>query len=255
MVDGFGAAGLRHWQGRNARWTAEEWIRGVIRDVRSSRLNPPEGSAAREIAFHRELDGKLLDEAVAAVELLNILRPIVAIATYVTFGAHALYAHPEWREKLREGKREDVQLFVREIRRYYPFTPFVGAAVRKDFIWKGFRFPAGTLVLLDIYGMNHDPRYWDAPDVFRPERFDGRPKRPFDFMPQGGGDYARGHRCAGEWLTIRVMEESLRFLTRQMTYDVPIQDLSIDLSRIPTFPKDKMMMTDIRPLEGGSSSV
>lgn len=47
---------------------------------------------------HRPLPRK-----VAAVDLLNVLRPVVAIGTYITFIAHALHTHPEWRERIRAG--------------------------------------------------------------------------------------------------------------------------------------------------------
>lgn len=246
MVDGFGAVGPRHWQGKGARKRAEQWIETVIEQIRKGELNPPEGTAASMTARHRDLNNKLLETKVAAVELLNILRPIVAIATYVAFGVHALHEHPECRKKMQSGEGQYVQQFVQEIRRFYPFTPFVGARVRRDFTWKNYQFENGTLVLLDVYGMNHDPRIWDQPDEFRPERFDHWEGSPFDFIPQGGGDRGRGHRCAGEWLTINVMEASLHFLTNEIDYDVPVQDLSISLSRIPTLPKDRMVIHHVR---------
>jgi len=35
----------------------------------------------------------------------------------------------------------------------------------------GYRIPKDTMVLLNLYGCNHDPGYWSDPEVFRPERF------------------------------------------------------------------------------------
>ncbi len=35
----------------------------------------------------------------------------------------------------------------------------------------GYLIPAGTQVLGNIYSIHHDPRYWDSPDEFIPERF------------------------------------------------------------------------------------
>lgn len=59
---------------------------------------PVPESAAGIIAAHRDVDGQLLTPRVAAVELLNILRPTVAPAVYITFVGHALEAQPSWRK-------------------------------------------------------------------------------------------------------------------------------------------------------------
>ena len=50
--------------------------------------------ALEVVAWHRELDSKFLDEQTAAVELLNIVRPAVAVAWFVSFAALALHQHP-----------------------------------------------------------------------------------------------------------------------------------------------------------------
>lgn len=246
MVDAFGAVGPRHWQGRRARTRAEKWIREMIEQVRSRKWASIEGTALYEMAWHRDLDGKPLDTQMAAVELINVLRPIVAIATYITFGALALHEHPKCRAKLQSGEADYTQMFVQEIRRFYPFGPFLGARVRSDFIWHQCHFNKGELVLLDIYGTNHDPRLWEKPDEFWPERFTDWKDSPFDLIPQGGGDHYKGHRCPGELVTIEVMKASLDFLTKQITYEVPGQDLSVSLVRMPTLPKSRFVMSHVR---------
>lgn len=247
MIDAFGAVGPRHWRGRKARNQTERWVSGIISQVRKSKLKPEEDTALYKMAWHRDLDNKLLPIPVATVELINILRPITAIARYVTYGAVAIKEHPETREKLQFDNDSYRQHFVQEVRRFYPFGPFLGARVRKSFIWSGCRFTKGTLVFLDIYGTNHDPKIWDDPNEFRPERFQEWEGSPFDFIPQGGGDYM-GHRCAGEWVTIEVMKKSLEFLSK-MDYDVPKQDLSIDKVRMPAIPKSRFVITEVRKSE------
>lgn len=246
MVDAFGAAGPRHWRGRQARARAEKWIREVIDNVRSGTLDAPEHTAVYKMAFHQNLDGKPMDTQMAAIELINVLRPIVAIATYITFSALALHDNPEYRKKLQSDDENMNQWFVQEVRRFYPFGPFLGARVRQDFTWKQCLFHKGQLVLLDIYGTNHDPRLWDEPDKFRPERFKDWQGSPFDFIPQGGGDHEKGHRCAGEWVTIEIMKASVDFLAKQLDYTVPSQDLSYSLVRMPTLPKNRFVMSNVR---------
>lgn len=246
MVDAFGAVGPRHWKGRRARTRAEKWIREVIEDVRAGKLKAEEGSALYAMAFHRELDGRQLDTQMAAVELINVLRPIVAISTFITFTASALHEHPEYIEKVQSGNSNYLEMFAQEVRRYYPFGPFLGARVRKDFIWNQCEFKKGMLVLLDMYGTNHDSRLWENPNEFRPERFKEWTGSLFDFIPQGGGDPAKGHRCPGEGITVEVMKTSLDFLVNKIEFEVPEQDLSYSLAKMPTLPESGFVMSNIR---------
>lgn len=102
------------------------------------------------------------------------------------------------------------------------------------------------MVLLDMYGTLHDPKLWDRPNEFRPERFGSWKGSPFDFITQGGGDHHIGHHCAGEWITIGATHVSLQFLTRFMEYVVPAQDLGFSLSRMPTFPRSGFVIKNVK---------
>ncbi|UAT31492.1 cytochrome P450 [Bacillus badius] len=246
MIDTFAAVGSRYREGKRARARSEKWIEKIMKQIRAKKLHPPENTAAYIIAWHRELNGKLLSDRMAAIELINILRPIVAIGRFVTFGALALHDYPEAREKVKEDEKNYSQMFVQEVRRFYPFGPFTGARVREDFEWRGYPFKKGTLVILDIYGTNHHPDLWENPDAFQPERFEDWKESPFSFIPQGGGDHYMGHRCAGEWVTVLVMKESLEFLTRDIAYEVPEQDLTYDMGRIPAVPASRFVMNNVR---------
>ncbi len=244
MVDAFGAVGPRHWKGRIARPKAERWIKNIIENVRSSRLKVSESSALYALANYKETDGNLLDSQTAAKELINLLRPIVAISTYITFMALALHEHPEYKGFLLSGA-DTPYMFVQEVRRFYPFTPFVGAKVKEDFVWNECEFKQGTLVLLDIYGINHDSRIWEKPFEFQPERFRNWQYDPFEFVPHGGGDPANGHRCPGENITVEVMKSTLDFLVNKIDFKVPDQDLSYNMARIPTLPKSGFIINEI----------
>lgn len=246
MVDAFGAVGPRHWKGRRARDRAEDWISGVIEDVRTGKIKSNEGLPLHAIAFHKELNGNQLDTKMAAVELINVLRPIVAISTFITFAALALHEHPECKEKLLVGDGNVFEMFVQEVRRYYPFAPFLGARVRKDFIWNQYEFKEEMLVLLDIYGTNHDSRIWENPYEFQPVRFKEWKGNSFDFIPQGGGTPDKGHRCPGEGITIEIMKASLDFLVNKIEFEVPDQDLSYSLVKMPTLPESEFVMSNIK---------
>lgn len=105
MLEGAGAAGPRVLWGLRLRERTEQWLRGAVEKVRSGELEVAEERAAHVIAWHRDAEGQVLDTRAAAVELLNLLRPIVAVARLVTFAALALHEHPEARQGFRSATR------------------------------------------------------------------------------------------------------------------------------------------------------
>ncbi len=244
MIDGAGGVGLRYLKGRVARRRTERWIGSLIEQVRSGALDSPEGSVLQSFASHRNLNGELLDTHTAAVEVMNILRPVTAISRYITFAALAMHEYPGAKAALQAGGDDERNHFMQEVRRFYPFFPFAAAGVRQDFDWRGYHFPAGYNALLDLYGTNHDPKMWDNPETFNPERFRDWEGNAYNLIPQGGGDFYENHRCAGEWITQNIIETSIDFLLNEMQYDVPEQNLNIRLSRMPAIPQSRFVITN-----------
>ena len=248
MVDAFGSLGIsRHLRGKHAHNRAEGWISSAVNRIRTGTLTINADTPLYAIATFKDLNGQLLPVKMVAVELINIIRPIVAISYYIVFSALAIYQSPGIREKLRQGNNEYLEMFVQEVRRFYPIAPFLGAVVSHDFEWRNYHFTRGTRVFLDVYGINHDPHTFTTPELFMPERFKDWNGSPYNFIPQGGGEYKTGHRCAGEWLTIEVMKIVIRFLVQEITYSVPEQqDLSYPLSRMPTYPRSGIVIQDVK---------
>lgn len=245
MVSRAGSFGPANWAAQMARRRTEAWAADLVSRVRAGELAPPEGSFLRVLADHEDLGGDRLEPGTAAVELLNVLRPVVAVSRFVVFAAHALLRHPRWREQLASGDETDLRPFVQEVRRLYPFFPVIGGRAREAFEWYGHPFAAEDWVLLDLYGTNHDPRAWEHPEAFLPERFRGWTGHPESLVPQGAGRYEDDHRCPGEPATIALMEEAVRQLTRRMHYRVPAQDLTIDLRRMPALPRDGFVIREV----------
>lgn len=246
MIDGPGTMGLRHWRGRMGRQLIEYWIQQKVKAVRDNKLISKPGTFMHEMSWHRDSKGKLLDKAVVAVEIINMIRPTVAIGRYLLFAAMALHEHPEIRTRIQQEGDELIGSFVQEVRRFYPFFPFVAAKVRKDFEWKGYPFTKGTKVFLDLYGTNHHRDSYKEPYQFDAERFMEREPTAFDLIPQGGGDHHHNHRCAGEWLTIEAMKVGVKFLATAMEYKVPNQDLSLELNRFPALPKSRFVIREVK---------
>jgi fatty-acid peroxygenase len=248
LYDQAGSVGPQHLRSRWARNRCDRWIASVIRSHRTGRLNLPADSPAHLIAHHRDIDGHLLSEHTAAVELINILRPTIAVSVYILFVALTLHNHPRYRAFALESERNRFY-FAEEVRRYYPFFPATAARVRDDFEWNGLSFHKGRRVMLDLYGTNHDSRIFEEPYEFRPERFAEKTYDLFSPIPQGGGDRRITHRCPGEDITLTLMSTALLMLQRGMTYEVPEQNLNIDFRRLPALPHSRFMVRGVKVVD------
>lgn len=228
MIDGAGSFGIRNVSGLALRRRTERWATGVVRELR------PLGDAvtpAARVALWRDERGELLDEDVAVVELLNILRPVVAVSRFIAFAALALHQHPEWRERVVS---DDAALaaFTEEIRRTAPFFPAIAGRANGAHTWHDVEFAEGDWVVLDMFATNRHPGLWGDAEQFRPERF--LTAAP-EVVAQGAGEPGRGHRCPGEPATVDLLAEATKRLAG-MSWSLPPQDLRVDLRRFPAAP-------------------
>lgn len=266
IVDGFGTDPIAHARGAVAHARAARWAQGVVEDVRRGAVWPRRGSPLQILAAAPQVDGSPLPARAAGLDLLNLVRPTIAVAWHVTYAAMALHEHPQWRARLAQSARPadtaEIEAFAHEVRRFYPFTPALAARARRPFTWNGEDVPAGRLVVLDVHGTNHDPAYWQHADRFYPHRFTGTTAAglpagehdPDAFVPNGGGDVYAGHRCAGEGIMTALLSDAVRVLV-SVSYSSPRQDLRVGTRRIPPRPGDGFVMTDVAwlPSEGPRS--
>uniref|UniRef100_A0A3B4FA60 Steroid 21-hydroxylase n=1 Tax=Pundamilia nyererei TaxID=303518 RepID=A0A3B4FA60_9CICH len=78
----------------------------------------------------------------------------------------------------------------------------------------------GTRVLVNMWSIHHDPRHWDKPDLFKPERFldhRGQQVTPSSFLPFGAGPRV----CVGKSLAILELFLFLSSLLQRMSFRVP----------------------------------
>jgi cytochrome P450 len=84
-----------------------------------------------------------------------------------------------------------------EALRLYPTAVALPRQAQKSVVVGGYTAPKGTLVMVATWCAHRDPRWWERPLEFRPERWD--PVRPSDrpkfaYFPFGGG----ARTCIGE---------------------------------------------------------
>lgn len=81
------------------------------------------------------------------------------------------------------------QVIYEGLRLYPPFWMIDRMAVADDQVGN-VAIPAGSMVIVYVYGAHHAPRYWRDPESFDPERFtkeELKQRTPFTFLPFGGG--------------------------------------------------------------------
>lgn len=238
MVEYAGSIGPRNWIAQLRRRRTEAWAAELIRGARAEgSTDTPLG----ELAQWSDRAGERLSDEVLAVELLNILRPIVAVARFIVFAALGLHLYPQWDERFRAADFSDLDNFVHEVRRLCPFFPVIAGRARAGFSWQGHAFAAGDRVALDLFATNHDAALWPDPNRFMPERFRDWNGDPNTLIPQGAGDVSRSHRCPGERATIELMRVAVQCLAHT-DFDVPRQNLRVSLRRFPALPRSGFIM-------------
>lgn len=223
----------------------------LITEVRTGRRRPGKHAAARVMAEATEPDGRRLPLHTAAVELLNVLRPTIAVAYYAAFAALELEANPDLSDRCATGAPDAVENFCQEVRRMSPFAPVLAGRSRCPFHWQGHRVNSGDRLLLDLHGTDTDPHAWTDPRTFDPDRF--RPRGRFkaraadrpDFVPQGGGSVETGHRCPGEGIAMALLRTVVPSLAR-LDWSVHPDDRSYSLRRIPARPEGGVRLLDVR---------
>jgi hypothetical protein len=61
-----------------------------------------------------------------------------------------------------------------------------------------------------------------------------------------GGSRSRGQRCHGEWITMHNVVLALHSLAPAISHEVPQHDFSFDLTRMPTFPRSRFRIRNVR---------
>ncbi len=82
------------------------------------------------------------------------------------------------------------RMVIEETMRYYPVIWTVNRTVIKDDVIDGYFIPAGSTVAVSIYNIHHNPKYWEQPSLFYPERFTMdkiRQRERYAYMPFGAG--------------------------------------------------------------------
>ena len=236
-----------HIKGIENRKKSEKWAQSLIEKARTNPVAGKKDVALYAFANATDDQGELLPIEVAAVELLNVIRPTVALTVWIALMGHTLFSCPDIYQRLHAEFDQLQDSFIQEMRRYYPFFPMLPAFAKQDVEVDGYLIPKDSWVVLDLYGTNHDERMIETPEVFRISRYLGKEKHisydeEYEMIAQGGGKFEAMHRCAGEWITLHTLRVFSDQLVNKYQFSVPEQDWTIPMNQFPTYPKSKAIL-------------
>ncbi len=105
-----------------------------------------------------------------------------------------------------------------EAQRYYPAASLLTRTAIVDDLIDGHRVRRGTNVVIPIYAIHHDERFWDQPEEFLPERFlpGGAKQHRSAYLPFGGGR----RRCIGQTFALMEMVAVVATMTQEFVFDL-----------------------------------
>lgn len=87
-------------------------------------------------------------------------------------------------------KLKYTRMVLDETMRCFPVIWSYGRKAIKDDVINDYLIPAGSNLSISIYNIHHNPKYWEQPNLFYPERFvpeKDRLRERFAFIPFGAG--------------------------------------------------------------------
>lgn len=183
-------------------------------------------------------DGRIKDEVVT---LLLAGHETTALA--LTYTLYALATNPEPMERLHDeldavldGRSptggDDLPYTDRTVRegmRLYPPVQMIVREAVEPVELGGYELPEGATVSMEQWVLHRDPRWYDEPERFRPERWtaDLEASLPrFAYFPFGGGP----HRCIGDRFAKQTARLVLATIARNWEFEAVTDSLEFSPS-------------------------
>jgi cytochrome P450 family 135 len=153
--------------------------------------------------------------------------------TGLAWAVELLAHHPEARARAREGDDAYLDAIVNETLRLRTVLPGITRYLARDAIVGPYHLPAKTTILGGSLLLHRDPRIYEEPDAFRPERFLEERPGTYTWFPFGGGR----RRCIGAAFAQLEMRLALRTMLDNLDWEPvgpPERPRNFHISLIPT---------------------
>ncbi|XP_072762329.1 cytochrome P450 9e2-like [Anoplolepis gracilipes] len=254
---------------------ADRFFRTIISKVMEQRRTEekPRNDFLQLMADLERVEGNKIDMNVLTSHAVSFFVDgyETSSATLSFIGFH-LAAHPDVQTKLREevisvlNKHDGVITYealkemtymdqvICESQRLFPIVGFLNKICTEETELRGSdgltcHIQPGTQILIPIRGLQEDPRYWERPEIFDPDRFGPDKKNNIDrftFLPFGEGP----RMCVGMRMALLQMKACLATLLKKYSLELSPKT-RLPLKMIPSFltAAEGGLWAYIRPIE------
>lgn len=211
------AGALRVWPQRSQ---ANKQIDDVVMPLIAQRRHDPRLSEQLDILAllmcARGDDGEQLSDSEIRDDLITLmLAGHETTATTLAWVFDLLLHNPDALRRVQaeamSGEEAFTTAVINETLRIRPPAPFTARVAAQPFPIGGYRVDAGTRIVVHIIAINRNPRIYEHPNEFRPERFLGIRPQTYAWVPFGGGV----KRCLGASFSMRELITVLHTLLRE----------------------------------------
>ena len=174
----------------------------------------------------RDEDGApMTDEEVRDELVTLLLAGHETTATAVSWAIERLVRHPAKLARLvgeidaqRDGGGDEyLTAVINETLRVRPPQAIVVRTLERELQLGRFVLPAGTMTAISVYATNRNPRVYEDPAAFKPERFLENGPETYSWVPFGGGI----RRCIGSSLALFEAKLILRTMLAELEPRLP----------------------------------
>ncbi|KAL2239518.1 licodione synthase-like [Sesamum indicum] len=129
-----------------------------------------------------------------------------------------------------------LQAVIKETFRLHPPIPMLSRKSVSDCVVDGYKIPGKSLLFVNLWSMGRNPKYWESPMVFRPERFLEKENcsidikgQNFELLPFGTG--RRG--CPGMLLAIQEVISIIGTMVQCFDWKLPDGSGPVDMTERP----------------------
>ncbi|XP_060198370.1 premnaspirodiene oxygenase-like [Lycium barbarum] len=232
-----------------AREKVDVILEKIINEHRGSRVNGEKGNGESggedlidvllRVMESEEFGMPITNENIKAIVFEMFMAGAETSSTTIIWALSEMIKNPsvmakaqlEVREALRGKKTfEDtdleelkyLKLVIKETLRVHPAAPLlIPRECREETQIDGYNIPIKTKVVVNAWAIGRDPKYWDDPESFIPERFEDSPidfrGNHFEFIPFGAGR----RMCPGMISGLATVGHSLAKLLYHFDWKLP----------------------------------